>query len=105
FGVALAASRQLNDADGHYLARALVVVNFEHPTHLLQGGRHRLQRAGVERGVLQERIDCSHGFLLGSPFPFQSSHHLLKAPQETERPRAPVRRRPSNAQWRAMTSL
>src|SRR5882724_10717735 len=33
FGVALAPSRQLNDADGHYLARALVVVNFEHPTH------------------------------------------------------------------------
>jgi hypothetical protein len=47
-GIPLAASRLLNDVAGHDLARALVVINFEDPTHLLQGDGHRPQRVGVE---------------------------------------------------------
>jgi hypothetical protein len=72
----------INDADGHYLARALVVVNFEHLTHLLQGGGHRPQRVRAERVVLQERNDLGHGRLLGIPLPFQSGHHLLSKLQK-----------------------
>jgi hypothetical protein len=37
FGVSLAASRQLKDADGHGLAGALVAVHLKRPTHVLQG--------------------------------------------------------------------
>src|SRR5262249_1671352 len=90
------------------LARALVAVNFEHPTNLLKGGGHRPQRVWAERVVLQERNDLSHGCLLGIPLPFQSGHHLLsKLPRNlgTANTCQSASRR-SNAQWCAcMTSL